>query len=277
MLTRRTLLGTAAPALLGAAALPRAGCQTNAWRITPGNFGELLAVLDKIKGYGYQGFETGYRNVQGQFASAAAARKEMEKRGLRFLGCHIFLLQYDPETLVAPAGLIESVARGAAALGAERLILSGASAGDGGQLKKKIRALEAIGRRVKSHGLQLCYHNHDLEFRNSGHEIESMLSGADKLKLILDAGHAFRAGAGIPAFLARHGARIDGMHLRDFENGEQVPLGKGNFNLAALAQAVREQRWAGWIINEEERLNDIKPGDEAVAPARAAIKTAFGV
>jgi inosose dehydratase len=277
MLTRREWIA-AAPALLYAAGGLRAGCQTNAWRINPDNFSEVLAVLDKIKGYGYQGFETGFRNVQGQFANAAAARTEIEKRGLRFLGCHIFLLQYDAETSVAPADLIESAAKGAAALGAERLILSGASAsGDGAKLKKKIRALEAIARRVRVHGLQLAYHNHDLEFRNSGHEIEAMLAGTERLRLIMDAGHAFRGGADVPAFLMRHAKRIDGMHLRDFMNGEQVPLGQGEVNLKAVAEAIRGANWQGWIINEEERLNDVKPGDAAVAPARAALKSVFGI
>lgn len=259
---------------------PRPGCQTNAWRIHPREFGEVLAVLDKIKAYGYEGFETGFRNVEGQFQAAREARKQIEARGLRFLGCHIFLTEYDAETSVAPRALVESVMRGAASLGAERLILSGAAAGaDTSKLERKAAALNAFGRQAKAAGLQLCYHNHDLEFAAGGAEIEELLRLTEPglLHLVTDAGHAWRAKADVPAFLTRHAGRIDGMHLRDFRNGAQVPLGEGEVDLRPLAFTIRKLGWSGWIINEEERLNDVKPGDDAVEPARAQLRKSFGI
>jgi hypothetical protein len=42
------------------------GIQTNAWPINPHDFSSLLVILDKIKAYGYEGFETGFANVQSQ-------------------------------------------------------------------------------------------------------------------------------------------------------------------------------------------------------------------
>jgi sugar phosphate isomerase/epimerase len=93
----------------------------------------------------------------------------------------------------------------------------------------------------------------------------------------MDAGHAYRARTDIPAFFSRHAARIDGMHLRDFKNDDQVPLGEGEFDLKPLVAAVERTGWPGWIINEEERLNDVKPGDAAVAPARKQVRKLFGV
>lgn len=90
MKTRREFLAAApagilaASALLDAAAEPRGvrvGCQTNAWRIDPNDFNQVLAVLRQLKTLG---FETGFRNVQGQFANAAPARKQIEQTGLQF-------------------------------------------------------------------------------------------------------------------------------------------------------------------------------------------------
>ena len=80
MVSRRDFLATplviaTATPFLRAAPLHRSvklGCQTNAWRIDPNNFDSLLEVLRQIKELGFDGFETGYRNVQGQFANAAA-------------------------------------------------------------------------------------------------------------------------------------------------------------------------------------------------------------
>jgi sugar phosphate isomerase/epimerase len=262
----------------------RAGCQTNAWRINPEKFDEVLAVLDKIKGYGYHGFETGFRNVQGQFAAARQARAAIEQRGLRFLGCHIFLLEYDPSTMLAPADLSTRVLNGAAQLGAERLILSGGSVRREGKLdrealRRKSAALNQAGKLCKAKGMVVAYHNHDKEFAAGGEEMEEMLRLTDPatVRLILDAGHAFRAGANLTAFVEKHAARIDGMHLRDFRNDDQVPLGEGTFDLQPLANLLRKRNWSGWVINEEERLNDVKPGDSAIAPARRTLKKVFGV
>src|SRR5262249_2581792 len=150
-----------------AAGSPRAGCQTNAWRIQPEKFDSFLAVLDRIQHYGYAGFETGFRNLQGQFERVKEARAAIEKRGLRFIGCHIFLLEYDSSTGVAPSDLIERVARGAKDLGAERLILSGRSVGnDTAALERKTRELNRVAVLCRKLGMGLGYHNHDTEFRN---------------------------------------------------------------------------------------------------------------
>src|SRR5579863_498473 len=83
------------------------GIQTNAWPIDPRDFANVLAVLAKIKGYGYEGFETGFANVQGQFDHAAEAKAKIEATGLRFFGVHIFLGKYDPDTHIASAELYE--------------------------------------------------------------------------------------------------------------------------------------------------------------------------
>lgn len=262
-------------------ARPRAGCQTNAWRVEPGEFSSLLAVLDRIRHFGYAGFETGFRNLQGQFANAAAARRELERRGLAFPGCHIFLTEYDPKTLLAPAGLAEAVIRGAAALGAERLILSGGSSGgQAARAARKGEALNRYGKLAREAGMHgVAYHNHWAEFEEGGWEIERLLAATDgeTVRLIVDAGHAIRAKADVARFFTRHHARIGGIHLRDFRGAEQVPLGEGSVDWKPLAEAIGRLSWSGWLINEEERLGDGKPGDAAVEPARRTLRSMFGV
>ncbi|MCS7023571.1 MAG: sugar phosphate isomerase/epimerase [Bryobacteraceae bacterium] len=284
--TRRSFLATAAFSTGMPAATKgfRPGCQTNAWRIQPENFQQVLGVVDKIKRYGYKGFETGFRNVQGQFENPQRARSAFDQRRLEFLGCHIFLLEYDPSTQIAPESLYRRVSQGAAALGAKRLILSGGTARnhgklDGDLLRRKADALNHAGELCKKFGLVVAYHNHDKEFAQGGEEMEELLRLTDpaSVRLILDAGHAWRAGISVPEWLDRHANRVDGIHLRDFRNGEQVPLGQGDFDLLAVAQVLRARNWSGWLINEEERLNDIKPGDAAVAPARRHLRKVFGV
>jgi len=299
MISRREFFTASFGVAFGAAFLPGAkgkaapkpagvkiGCQTNAWRIDPGNFDSLLDVLGKLKQLGYEGFETGFRNVQGQFGSKAdrsAARAKIEKTGLKFFGCHIFLEEYDPKTRIAPMDLIQKVADGADSLGAERLILSGGGLIKGGKVSlleamDKVDGLNAAGKYCKSKGIRLAYHNHGPEFAEGGAEIERLflLSNPDLVDFLVDCGWAFSAKADVPQFFGRHHRRIVGVHLRDFKNGEQVPLGQGEFPIRELAEVIENVNWSGWAINEEERLSGEKPGEQAVAPARQTLKEVFG-
>lgn len=258
----------------------RIGCQTNAWRIDPRDFAQVLSVLGELKELGFEGFETGFRNIQTQFDDAPRARQSIEKIGLTFFGAHIFLEKYDAQTQIAPLDLITRVTDGAARLGAQRLILSGGglTSSDQSALQRKAEGLNAAGKYAKSKGLGLAYHNHAPEFAQGGAEIEGLLRHTDPelVHLILDCGHAFRAKVDVAGFFARHHRRIDGVHLRDFRGDSQVPLGEGDFDLAALAAAINKAQWSGWVLNEEERLDGSKPGATAVAPARQALRRAFG-
>jgi hypothetical protein len=154
------------------------------------------AIIRKVKDYGYEGFETGFANVQSQFDDPAGAKAKLDAMGLKFLGVHIFLMQYDSATHVAPAELYERVAVGGAKLGAERLILSGAPPEDEVGRKRKAEALDRAGAFAQKLGLKLAYHNHGSEFSKHGEEIEFPLRETDPARVWfpMDAGHAFHAG-----------------------------------------------------------------------------------
>jgi inosose dehydratase len=253
------------------------GCQTNAWAIDPRDFSNVLEIIRKVKDYGYEGFETGFANVQGRFDDPAGAKAKLDAIGLKFIGVHIFLNQYDAATHVAPAELYERVATGGAKLGAERLILSGTPPEDQAGRKRKAGALNRAGAFAQKLGLKLAYHNHGPEFANHGEEIEFLLRETDPARVwfLVDAGHAFRAGADIPGFIRKHYRRLTGLHIRDTKDGKETPLGTGEFPLEGVAAAIRETGWSGWVINEEERVGG-KPGDEAIKPARDALFRVFG-
>jgi len=162
-MTRREVLltrtGIAARGVLGPAAVSpvQLGCRTNAWAIDPREFSNVLAVLQKVKDYGYEGFETGLANVQSEFDSLAAACRKLNALGLKFIGVHIFLTSYDSGTRIAPADLYKRVAAGGARLGAQRLILSGAPASDEPTRRRKAEGAGALAQEL---ALKLAYHNH---------------------------------------------------------------------------------------------------------------------
>lgn len=256
------------------------GVQLNAFPIDEKRFQTFLDALDAIKGIGYQGFEAGFRYLNAQFDDPAPARRQIEQKGLTFFGIHIFLPgfdHYDPHTRVAPQSLYEPVGRGGAALGARHLILSGAPAENAEQLKTKIEGLNAAGRFAQSVGLSVAYHNHWWEFQSKIGEIEALYTQTDAalVHFVLDAGHAFHAGADVPAFIRAHSHRIVGFHVRDFKNDKYVELGTGDFPLRKVIATIREVGWHGWIENEEEREDHSQTGMKVIAPAYKALVESF--
>jgi sugar phosphate isomerase/epimerase len=266
----------------------KAGAQTNAWKVGVDDFDGLLKVLGHISALGFEGFETGFQNVQPVFGKKAKeAKEQIAATGLRFLGCHIQLGDdYDAKTNIPPIEQIIEVADGVAALGAERLILSGAPVAEGSgvidaqRMAWKSGALDRAGRHCYDLKLRVCYHNHVAEFANGGEEMQSLMrdTDADNVHFIIDAGDAMRAKADIAGFFSKNHKRIDGFHMTDFDkDGRRVPLGKGVFQYEPLAIAIRKLKWTGWMIAEENRANGDPPGDAAVRPAREEIRRVFGV
>jgi inosose dehydratase len=255
------------------------GAQTNAWAIDPKNFDSFLAVLDQVKQVGYAGFETGYFNLINQFDQPEEARRRIAATGLTFFGIHIAIPfdKTDPATKLPPASLYERVARGGRALGAQRLIFSGAPSATPEELQRKIDGLNAAGTFAQSTGLGFAYHNHWWEFQSKIGEIEALYTKTDPsaVSFLLDAGHAYRGGADLPAFLREHSRRIVGLHLRDYKNGQLVPLGEGTFPLAEVAAALKQLKWKGWVLNEEEREDGTKGGLKFIEPAFKASQGAF--
>jgi inosose dehydratase len=293
MMTRRQLLHRLAAAAASAHLTPvslawaegaqgssiKLGAQTNAWAIDPTRFDSFLGVLDQVRTIGYAGFETGFFNLRPQFKSPEHARVSIANTGLTFFGIHIFLPpeRLNPTTKLPPASLYEEVARGGVALGAQRLIFSGGPAASTDDLKRKIAGLNTAGAFSKSLGLPLAYHNHWFEFQSKVGEIEALYGETDPalVSFLLDAGHAYRGGADVPAFLRKHYRRIVALHLRDYHDGKQVPLGAGSFPLAEVATTLKQLEWKGWVLNEEEREDGTKLGLSVMEPSFAALQKVF--
>jgi inosose dehydratase len=256
------------------------GCQTNAWQIKPGDFRDLLSRLADLKRLGFEAFECNVRFVQEQFANAQKARAQIQGLGVRFYGPHTGI-RFGVDEL-------QRLVDGAAAVGAEHFVLSGAGgtvkkdqALDQDALGKKLDTLERVGKHCRKAGLRLVYHNHRQEFTSGGAEIEELVRRCDPelVFFLLDIGHAFNEQADVPAFFTRHHQRIDALHLRDVREGKQVPLGQGQLDFAALAAAIRKTAWPGWLIVEEEALKsaDNRYVESVLESDRRMIRKTFGV
>jgi sugar phosphate isomerase/epimerase len=142
---------------------------------------------------------------------------------------------------------------------------------------RKIEALNRAGRFAQGAGLGFAYHNHWWEFQSKVGEIDALYNRTDPsvVSFVLDAGHAYRGGAEVPAFLRAHSRRIVALHVRDYRNGGQVVLGQGTLPLAEIAATLRNLHWSGWALNEEEREDGAKNGLSYIEPAYQALRQAF--
>ncbi len=257
----------------------RFGTQTNAYAINSQDFATFLAALENARAIGFEGFETGYRNVEHQFLSPAEARAGIAATGLTFFGIHIFLKHelYDSKTLLAPRPLYEKVALGGRSLGAQTLVLSGAAAEDTGQLNAKVEALNQAGRFCAATGLGLAYHNEEPESGSRLGELDVLYSETDpaSVAFLFDVGHLFNLDGDVVGFLRKHHRRIAGLHLRDYQDHRQVVLGTGSLPLLAIASTLERLHWQGWVETEEERLDGVKHGEAYLRPAFLAMKGAF--
>jgi hypothetical protein len=77
---RSVLLGI--PALVRAQGQVHVGSQTNAWPIDPKNLNSLIEVLATLKRLEFEGFETGFRNLQAYFERSKEARAKLRDSGL---------------------------------------------------------------------------------------------------------------------------------------------------------------------------------------------------
>lgn len=258
--SRRALLLGAPASLLAAKPAPvRVGCQTNAWPGDKKDFESLVGVLSTIKQLGLEGFETDFLNVRSQFERPDTASERIRKSGLRFSGIHVGLKTYDPQTAIAPWGLLQEVADGGKALGAERLIVSGDSTVHPLALRGKGEALSRIAKHCKDLGLGCAYHSHDFDFQNDGAQFIGLAGMTDpSVHFVLD------AGGKVVDFFAKNSRRVDGIHL---------PLGQTESDWEPLSKAIKAAQWRGWLVIANE--NGATGGE--VGPAREAVRRVFGV
>jgi sugar phosphate isomerase/epimerase len=100
------------------------------------------------------------------------------------------------------------------------------------EIKSSIQVLTKTGEACKKAGLQLCYHNHDMEFKIvDGKTPYSMLLdeiNPELLKFELDLAWATKAKVDIPAMFAKHEGRFPLLHIKDITADSVLgPVGSG--------------------------------------------------
>ena len=118
--------------------------------------------------------------------------------------------------------------------------------------------LNGFGETLQQHGLTLCYHNHDFEFRpldNGEMGEDILLANTDPLfvKAEVDTYWVLKAGQDPVAFLRKHAGRVPLIHIKDMDPADDsfAPVGTGKLPLDALVAAAPDVG-AQYLIVEQD-------------------------
>jgi inosose dehydratase len=137
---------------------------------------------------------------------------------------------------------------------------------------------DLVAREVKEKtGLRTVFHHHCAGYVETPGEIEILLKYTDPslVGLVLDMGHYMFGGGDPVEVLKKHKNRIWHIHFKDCHpgiasksrsegwdyfksvgNGVFCELGKGSVDFKAIIKELKEQKYSGWIVVEQ----DVLPG-----------------
>lgn len=174
----------------------------------------------------------------------------LKKHGLQMRSLYVNSVLHEKDKADESIEAVLAIAEKAKGIGTKIIVTNpspirwgGPENKDDTQLKVQAAALEKLGRRLKAMGLNLSYHNHDIELRNAAREFHHMMLGTNPayVTLCLDAHWIYR-GAGNSAValfdvLKLYGPRITELHLRQSkDNIWTETFADGDIDYPALAK-----------------------------------------
>lgn len=267
----------------------------------------LEVCLAEARAAGYAGVELGRRFPR----QAAALRPLLERHGLALAsGWHSGLLAEagvadELDRVGAHAELLRSMGSTVLVYGECGCMVPGdplsapmsrrLTLAFGDMLAYADRLTEFGDRLVARWGLRLAYHHHLMMVAETFDEVSALFDRVGpSVQLLLDTGHAAAAGFAPEDLIARFGARIGHVHLKDlrrtvmervrrddlsFNAGVRAGMftvpGDGCVDFGPVARWVRESGYAGWLIVEAEQDPKQVPPLATVSRARQYIAARF--
>jgi sugar phosphate isomerase/epimerase len=112
--------------------------------------------------------------------------------------------------------------------------------------------LNEIGAKVQAEGLQLAYHNHEIEFRPVDGQLpwDILMANTDP-KLVtyqIDVGNLTFGGGDAVATLSKYPGRYFSLHCKDFLPGQaSVPVGQGNLDWKKILAIAKAQNIKSYV------------------------------
>lgn len=254
------------------------GCQTRPWLQRWG--GEALAarlpeVMRALAAIGFAGFEVRLACLPLRDPVGFAAMRD-EAGGIALVGAHVVGAFWEPDgTAAIPAIAADAIAL--PALGCDRVVVSVVPLPTplpDADLRRLADTLGALGRALRAVGVRLVYHNHAAEIADSARVIAALIADCapEDLMLGADLGWVAHAGMRVEDFLARFGARLAYVHVRDVTAigaGGFTEVGRGVLDHGAVLAALDAAGYRGWLVAESEFGPDWRGVDDLAETAAA--------
>lgn len=219
-------------------------------------------VLELVADAGFAGVEFAYRVTD---ADPSTVRETLVATGLEVAGAHVPIESLEDD-FDATVDFYDD-------LGVENVVVPWLDAehfASRAAVADAADRLAGLAARLADRGKTLHYHNHDHEYTDLDGEtgFEAFLA-ATSVPVELDLGLSLAAGDDPAARLRSLGDRSRLVHLKDFDvdAAESVPVGEGDLDLDAIAEAVAAND-SDWLVYEYEGA------DPLATLERAAERTA---
>lgn len=208
---------------------------------------DVKGQLKKVADIGYKEVESAFSKQQGYYGMTPKQFKALcADLGLSWKSHHVLGAPFKmPKGMKMPAGmtlpahmlnlkddmqtLVDQVAEG----GIPYLVCANIPTGTLDEVKSSVEILNKTGELCKKVNIQLCYHNHDMEFKDVEGKIpyDLLLSGcqADLVKMELDLAWATKAGVDPVELFKKNPGRFPLLHVKDISKDFTTlePVGEG--------------------------------------------------
>jgi sugar phosphate isomerase/epimerase len=231
---------------------------------------DYFGTLEKAAALGYEGFEIGLKTIETWPLPVAQMRERLDALGLQIVTCH-----------TNAAGMNETFAANVQnlhAIGCRYASISWGPCDSKEQLLRDAETYNALGQRLKSEGIALCYHNHDHEFARFDGEygFDILLGSCDPqaVQAHIDIMWVTYGGADPIEIIQKYAGRCPLIHAKDVvqlepgceqargdrQQAKFTEVGTGIVDLQGCVKAAYEAG-AQWIVVEQDRPGNLPPFD----------------
>ncbi len=228
----------------------RLGVSHLVWGFELSDQSRFELFLDDAAAIGYEGVLAFDATVAPWLDRPAEFKVMLDKRGLTLAGV---ILRPGIDFLGT-----DKLTRFMAACDGDILVMSGR---DGTQAEWKIviPALQRHGEIAAANGIRAVYHHHTGWIAETMEQTERLLAETDRryLGAMLDCGHATKDFVGHSAeeYFERNHAVIDYIEFKDWSPATDLrtEVGRGLCNWPAVASAIKQHGYKGWIVTEQNQ------------------------
>jgi len=223
---------------------------------------DVKGTLTKIAGVGYKEIESAFSKKGGYYGMKPKEFKVMVgDLGMSWKSHHVIGAPFklpkgykmpvgaDGKPMVMPKMLnlrdnMQQLVDEAAEGGLQYLVCANAPTGTIDEIKETLITLNKTGEAAKKAGLQFCYHNHDMEFKEVAGKIPYHLllteTDAKNVKMELDLAWAVKGGQNPVQLFKDHPGRFPLWHVKDLDASRNtiLPAGSGTIDFKPIFAAA---------------------------------------